>query len=97
MTKPRCPFCGEEMQSVFVMMSGGTLLSASRLRIRRTGRVARKGFPPPTHEELKSAVPNEEPPLHCVVGGGGYSHGTWPKDGFYCKSCGSFSVKVKPY
>lgn len=76
------------------MMSGGTWLSESRLRIRRIGRVSRDGFDAPSHEELVSAVSDEEPPLYCVVGAHGYRYGSWPKDGFFCKSCGAISVRV---
>lgn len=95
-SKPICPFCGHEMLEVFVMISGGVWLSESRQRIRSSGHATRQEFLAPVDAELQTPVNKDEPPLHCVIGRDGDKRGTWPKDGLFCPSCLSFTVKPSP-
>lgn len=95
-TSDLCPYCDSPMAAVHFIIGGGVWYCESReyLTLHCSDYGALKDADKQHMREL-----NRKYPLHCIVGGSGFRdvHATWPKPGLYCRSCGAFTIKAKPY
>lgn len=73
------------MEVCYSILSGGLWLCESLEYLRQYVKVFR-------NEVKASLPPNEETPLHTIVGSRGYHTGRWPKKALRCKVCNTVAI-----
>jgi hypothetical protein len=94
-----CPYCGSGLSEAWYAIKDTVLFSQSKQSMvdfvaSRGGKRLEQSGDPASQTEM---VASEDERYHVVVGSSGWQRGRWPKEGLYCKQCGTMIVKLRPH